>query len=329
MKSVDLEDYSLIENDRFLAELFLSDMSSKQNIVWGTDYYSSYGPGYEETDYMQYLMVAGKNIIRPRIYKTESEKRLRSRDMAEVFTPSWIVNCQNNLIDDAWVGKTGTFNTMVDKDWIPSDKTNLGDRWKEYVSSTRLEVCCGEAPYLTSRYDSVDGKMIPIESRVGLYDRKLRVVTEYCKTIEEWLHYAEIATQSIYGYDLQGDNVFLSRENLLLTFLDYFDDAFDKTPESDHVRNIAQILSWNIWQMDGEQYIVPFSCNRASIQPVGGLQMAQPCTACRTGKGKHTGKYCMIKDWQTGEMSQFSSLISVKKTNKAISSSNVGSKRWF
>lgn len=42
----------------------------------------------------------------------------------------------------------------------------------------RLEISCGEAPYLVSRYDSVTGKTIKIKNRIGLLDRKLRIVSE-------------------------------------------------------------------------------------------------------------------------------------------------------
>ena len=35
--------------------------------------------------------------------------------------------------------------------------------WKDYISNRVLEITCGEAPYLVSRYDTVTGKMIDIE----------------------------------------------------------------------------------------------------------------------------------------------------------------------
>ena len=48
----------------------------------------------------------------------------RSREMAEVFTPSWICNKQNNLIDNAWFGRENVFNVEIDNpdgshSWIP------------------------------------------------------------------------------------------------------------------------------------------------------------------------------------------------------------------
>ena len=44
--------------------------------------------------------------------------------------------------------------------------------------SKRLEITCGEAPYIASRYDTVSGEPIEIKRRIGILDRKLRVVTE-------------------------------------------------------------------------------------------------------------------------------------------------------
>lgn len=33
--------------------------------------------------------------------------------------------------------------------------------WRKYVDARRLEISCGEAPYLVSRYDTVTGCEIP------------------------------------------------------------------------------------------------------------------------------------------------------------------------
>lgn len=46
--------------------------------------------------------------------------------------------------------------------------------WVQYVQSRRLEVTCGEAPFLASRYDAATGEMIPVARRIGILDRKLR-----------------------------------------------------------------------------------------------------------------------------------------------------------
>ena len=49
--------------------------------------------------------------------------------------------------------------------------------WKdpEVRDKTYLEIACGEAPFITSRYDAATGNTIPLEERVGILDRKLQV----------------------------------------------------------------------------------------------------------------------------------------------------------
>ena len=53
-----------------------------------------------------------------------------------------------------------------------------GKTWQEYVDQTRLEITCGEAPFVTSRYNPTDGNFIEVKDRIGFLDRKLRVVEE-------------------------------------------------------------------------------------------------------------------------------------------------------
>ena len=35
-----------------------------------------------------------------------------------MFTPSWVCNAQNNLVDNAWFEKTSVFNVENGKSWI-------------------------------------------------------------------------------------------------------------------------------------------------------------------------------------------------------------------
>ena len=48
------------------------------------------------------------------------------------------------------------------------------------------------------------GEMIPVKSRIGLLDRKLRVAGEYAKNPDEWHNYALESLKSVYGYDFFG-----------------------------------------------------------------------------------------------------------------------------
>ena len=97
-----------------------------------------------------------------------------------------------------------------------------GKTWQDYAEDTRMEVSCGEASYLVSRYDTISGKSIPVPNRIGLLDRKLRVISENTDAIPEWYEWAKTAFQSIYGFDWQGDSLLLARENMLFSFIDYY-----------------------------------------------------------------------------------------------------------
>ena len=188
--------------------------------------------------------------------------------MAEVFTPSWVCNAQNNLIDEAWFGRKDVFNTeYTSEDGTHGWGTNPdritfpeGKTWKDYVRDTRLEITCGEAPYIASRYDTTTGAVIPIGERIGLLDRKLRVVSENTDTSGEWLEAAQEAYKSTYAYEWQGDSLLIARESLLYSFIEYYRAKFGKNPLLKSVNYIAYIISWNVWQMDGLKGVVPGSC---------------------------------------------------------------------
>ncbi len=302
-------------------ELLLQDNTTKKNIIWATDNYIKRGIGYSSTDEIKTYHVTGKSkIIRPRIEKSKTEQIRRSRDNAEVFTPSWIVNKQNNLADNAWFGKENNFNIEKDDNtWSPTDKVIFdGEKnWKNYVNDIRLEVCCGEAPYIVSRYDTVTGDFLDTKNRVGLLDRKFRVINENVDSNEEWIEYAKKAVQSVYGYEFQGDNLLIARENILFDFFDYYFERFERMPEKDFLIEIAIIISWNFWQMDGLKLVVPFSCHNEEPQDVqlslfGEVEESKPemCPGCKTNDvKKHNGKRCYIMDWEKNKKIKFVSLM--------------------
>ena len=182
-----------MELDSELLTILLQDKNSGKNIIWATDAYSEYGYGYGKSDEIQIHLITGKcgNIIKPRTEKTKKEQQTRIKDKAEVFTPSWVCNKQNNLIDNAWFGRENVFNTEHEKTWTTTKKKiefspDDGKIWQDYVTANRLEISCGEGPYLASRYDTVTGKVIATKNRIGLLDRKLRVVSENTLGEQEW-----------------------------------------------------------------------------------------------------------------------------------------------
>lgn len=168
----------------------------------------------------------------------------------------------NNYCDEDWFGRKDVFNVMTeDHTWtvnegliaFPKRKT-----WKHYVDSRRLEITCGEAPYLVSRYDVSTGELIvPSKRRIGQLDRKLRIVNENTFDYDEWLKWTIRAYEATYGYEYQGDNLLIARVNLLLTFIDYFRERWEYDPDVKLLRRVANRIVWNTWQMDGLKDTVP------------------------------------------------------------------------
>jgi hypothetical protein len=264
-------------------------------------------------------------LIKPRVKKTKEEQNIRIRDKAEVFTPSWICNKQNNLIDNNWFNKENVFNIETQNGWISTTDIIVfpeNKNWQQYVKANRLEISCGEAPYLASRYDTVTGEPIPIPQRIGLLDRKLRVVCENCHSETEWQKWAKKAVQSIYGYDWQGDNVLLARENLLYSYADYYEYQFSHPTGVDELIEIAKILSWNIWQMDGIKFVVPNSCFETeelidSLFEI--VRKTHPCPGCANNDHNlHNGIYCRIYNWSCKRSESFVSLIRKEDKNGKI-----------
>lgn len=275
------------DNPRLLAILLrdqsLSGQGLSANISWATDDY-----GYPHSSPILIEQVSGVNrdIIQPRVYKHESLQTARAKDRGEVFTPAWICNAQNNLVDQHWFGYSNVFNTEITLDngthtWqtrqerveFTEDKS-----WMKYVRCRRMEMACGEAPYLASRYDTTTGEHISIDNRIGIFDRKMRVVNENTPTQptkfnkRHWLRKAYQALQSVYGFDWQGDNVFLSRETLLISFCEYYMARWGRMPHLSAIVKAAEIIAWNIWQMDGTRFTIPDTDNLCTIMEWHGTE---------------------------------------------------------
>ena len=317
---IDVKENYIYHLDNDLLAILLKDHSSGQNIIWATDNYAARGEGFQAHDCITVASVTGRNggVVKPRVEKSKKEQMDRIKQKAEVFTPSWICNQQNNLVDNAWFGEDYAFNTENEKTWTPTTEkikfpTPSGKTWQDYVLGTRLEITCGEAPYLASRYDTVTGEAIEIAARIGLLDRKLRVVSENTDSESDWLKWAVTAYQNIYGFEWQGDNILLARENLLFTFADYYKDKFGKDPTVDMLRQIAEILSWNIWQMDGLKFVIPDSCREVEHSDntmFGETFKKEPCPGCKKNDPRsHTGIYCIIKDWKENQTVRFVDLL--------------------
>ncbi|MBI2258089.1 MAG: restriction endonuclease subunit M [Flavobacteriia bacterium] len=290
------EDYLLKKNH--LLEILLQDKTTGNNILWATDSYEQKGKKFAPLAPITSDLVTGKNgnLIQPRAVKSKEEQLLRTRDKAEVFTPVGIVKQMNDACDTSQITK---------------------NNWQEYIALLKLEITCGEAPFIVSRYDPVSDKqeLLPLIERVGFLDKKLSVVSKYCDMQEEWIKWSKIAFQSSYGYEWQGDSLLIARENLLYTFIDYYEDKFKETPNLELQKEIAEIIVWNIFQMDGLKYVIPMSCKTETIT-IKGVETLfgkendhveeKPCKGCENKTAKnHNGIYVQIKDWKEDKIIRF------------------------
>ena len=312
-----LKDIDIIEDDILrkypkVLDTLLLDQTTGKNIFWATDNYEHLGANYQFLSLINSESITGSNstVIMPRVLKNKILQKNRAKEMAEVYTPSWVCNEQINSIDNYWFNQINVFNKQIVLDngtvaWkvnenkieFPKDKT-----WKNYINDIRLEISCGEAPYLTSRYDTTTGKYIPINKRIGFLDRKFRIINENVKTKKSWLNNAKLAFKSIYGYEFHGDSLLLARESLLYTFIENYYAKFNAEPKIQDIQQIAYIISWNVWQMDGLKGVIPHSCIN-SLKEEKNLFNATTnkiieCKGCKTNSNNiHNGIYCFIMDW--------------------------------
>lgn len=294
-------------------DILLKDHSTGKNIIWATDPPEElqtvmYEPVTDRSQITtQQLGLTHYEVVLPRMMKQTDTQQQRTRKKGEVFSPAWVCNKMNNALDADWFRalgaeeNAGQFTVELPQGWqtvetpvqFPVCKGRT-PAWVQYVQSRRLEVTCGEAPFLVSRYDAATGEMIPVARRIGILDRKLRVVSENAATEDEWHKYATHAVQSTYGYEYQGDNLLLARVNLLLTYAEHLQARWQRKPTKEELQPIANIISWNLWQMDGLRLSVPGGkpqpeAEQLDLFSMFGAAEPQPPTVS-----------CKVKNWRKG-----------------------------
>ena len=294
-------------------DTLLKDRSTGKNIIWATDPPKElqtvmYEPVTDRSQITtQQLGLTHYEVVLPRMMKQTDTQQQRTRKKGEVFSPAWVCNKMNNALDADWFRglgaeeNAGQFTVELPQGWqtvetpvqFPVCKGRT-PAWVQYVQSRRLEVTCGEAPFLASRYDAATGEMIPVARRIGILDRKLRVVSENAATEDEWCKYATHAVQSTYGYEYQGDNLLLARVNLLLTYAEHLQARWQRKPTKEELQPIATIISWNLWQMDGLHLSVPGGkpqpeAEQLDLFSMFGAAEPQPPTVS-----------CKVKNWRKG-----------------------------
>ena len=280
MTTIDISEETLARESSGLLRTLLKDRTTNKSIVWATHSYELLGKGFGAHDRITPSRVTGDyaNLIQPRSEKSKYEQKDRTKVRAEVFTPTWLVKKQVDTVDQEY----------QDLDL------------EAYLNLKWLEITCGEAPYMVARYDTVTGQALSLEERVGFLDRKLHRLSKEEHDEEQWFKGAVKAYQNSYGYEFQGDSLLLARENLFASFIDYYQAKFAQEPSSSQKKTIARIISYNILQLDGLTYTVPYSEEakdtvQLSLFEEIAEQTSQPQKA-------------QIKDWKTNELTDFERL---------------------
>lgn len=287
--TIDISEESLSKESADLLKILLKDRTTKKSIVWATHSYELLGKGFAPSDRINPSKVTGTyaNLIQPRSEKSKYEQKDRTKIRAEVFTPTWLVAKQNGYVES----ELGSLSL------------------EEYVDLRWLEVTCGEAPYMVTRYDTVTGEEIPLSERVGFVDRKLQRISREVSNEATFYELVKKAYRASYGYEYQGDSLLLARENLLATFEDYYLAKIGNQPTLEQKKEIATIISYNVFQMDGLEKNSPYSASQGQSQQLSLFTDELEIQEAEESKTQ-------IKDWKKNKMIGFERLSSEESEMK-------------
>lgn len=287
--AIDISEEQLVLESADLLKILLKDRTTKKNIVWATHSYELLGKGFAPSDRITPSRVTGTyaNLIQPRSEKSKYEQKDRTKIRAEVFTPTWLVEKQNGYVE------------------TELEALDLED----YIQVRWLEITCGEAPYMVTRYDTVTGEEIPLAERVGFVDRKLQRISREVSDEATFYELVKKAYLASYGYEYQGDSLLLARENLLATFEDYYLAKTGNQPRLEQKKEIATIISYNVFQMDGLKKISPYSATQEQSQQLSLFSDELEVQEVEESKTQ-------IKDWKKNKMIGFEHLSSEESEMK-------------
>lgn len=269
--TVDISEEGIANDSGTLLTILLKDRTTNKNIVWASPSYEGMGKPFCADQPIKKSLIIGPydSIIQPRVEKNKRNQDVRTRKRGEVFTPPWLIDKQVSIV-------------MIE----------IGDiSFESFIALRWIELACGEGPYIVTRYDSITGDIIPVDKRVGFLDRKLQRIAEQSITEKEFIKWSKIAYESSYGYELQGDSLLLARENLLLSFCEYYNHKFGELPSMKVIKQIAIIISYNIFQMNGLTNKTPYSDeSKDNIQ----LNLFDEVN----NQEMQGDKFTLVKDWE-------------------------------
>jgi hypothetical protein len=188
--------------------------------------------------------------LRRRCDKPKAEQRARTKRRAEVFTPTSVVAFMN---DHAEAAKCN----------VPVEELDTVS-WRDRIQLRALDSCCGEGAFTTTLYDPITGEDIPEPERVGILDRKLRLVVEHAP-MSLAPRYLLTALRTSYACDIMGDNVILARMNVYLAWLEAYRRAMGTPPSIAEMNEACEVICGTVMQVDALTGMLPASDLRAVI----------------------------------------------------------------
>ncbi len=112
---------------------------------------------------------------------------------------------------------------------------------------------------------------------------------------------------------IRSPGVLIARKNVFLTIDEHYEERWGESLLEKEAAEFANIIVWNIWQMDGLKCVVPLSCCEKEIVEEDLFErkiISKACDGCLTGDNtKHNGIYCVIMDWEKNKKVRFLDLV--------------------
>jgi len=232
----------------------LRDARTGKNIIFNTSEYKGLGDGFQPGDEVK-ADINGHKIadwLRPYFARPKDAQKKAKKKYAEVVTPPWLVCYMLNQYERETFGQEIMFS--CDPESKTYGRIPMVNILSRYIDLTGCEIACGEAPFITTRYDLKTGDRIELGRRCGILDRKLALVRMWVYAEDAIPYFAFKCLRSTYGYELRGDALAIARWNVYQTFEATFIASLGRILRPEERAEAIDIIAKNIYQYDGRQY---------------------------------------------------------------------------
>ena len=222
----------LQEIDESVLETLLTDKSTRRPLVWPS------GPEHPAA------WMSRDDLLRP-------DKNAEDPQAEQAEFLEW--NRKLNSLDAAWFGHEPAFNTESASGWQTlSEPVAFDDpfHWKKYVIRPVFLFQAGRGQALVFRPFALGAQPMPYEKRMGILDRRLRIISENTREESEWLRWAESALQSLYGTDSSPLSIFQARLSAIMAVREAYAQRFGAQLPVREEKYMVTTLCWNLFQMD-------------------------------------------------------------------------------